>query len=315
MLYEQNHVVNLKSQRNLSRRLQRYIAPFAALAMGDLTRMQIISWHQEIGRTRGHSAANQALSELHAMYTKAQDWELYDGRNPADRIKKFPWRSRERFVQAHEMPRLLKALSEERPYVETFFLCLLMTGCRVGELRAAKWTDLDLEQGLWHKPMTKNGSSHTISLDEILIQRLQQLPRPTGWVFPSRPNGKNGGHAGQRCRTAVRWMWERIRRRAGLPDVHIHDLRRTCATWMVSGGENLMVIKEVMGHSSVSTTQIYAHAEQSAIRAALARYAARLFPDSSWSRPPTIVEVSTTMQPHQTPGWSPSREEQEAWPG
>jgi hypothetical protein len=43
VLYEQNHVVNLKSQRNLSRRLQRYVTPFAALALGDLTRMQIIS--------------------------------------------------------------------------------------------------------------------------------------------------------------------------------------------------------------------------------------------------------------------------------
>ena len=137
ILYERNHVVNLKSRRNLSRRLQRYVTPFAALDLGDLTRMQVIAWHQEIGRTRGHSDANQALSELHAMYTRAQDWELYDGRNPAHHIKKFLKQSRGRFVQAHEMPRLRAVLSKERPQVETFVLCLLATGCRVGDLRAA----------------------------------------------------------------------------------------------------------------------------------------------------------------------------------
>lgn len=73
--YEQNHVINLKNWRGTSRRLQRYIAPFASLPLADLKRMQVIKWHQEIGRTRGTNAANLALQQLHAMYAKAQDWE------------------------------------------------------------------------------------------------------------------------------------------------------------------------------------------------------------------------------------------------
>jgi integrase len=183
-LYEQNHVINLKSRQNISHRLARYIAPWASIALGDLTRMQVIAWHQEIGHTRGFTAVNGALQQLHCLYVKAGDWELYDGKNPADRIKKFPKRSRSRFVQEIEMAYLLKSLAEELPAQETFFLTLLLTGCRVGELRAAKWTDLDLEQGLWHKPTTKNGSAHTVPLAEVLIQRLHQLPRPTAWGLP-----------------------------------------------------------------------------------------------------------------------------------
>ncbi|HEV8329476.1 MAG TPA: site-specific integrase [Nitrospiraceae bacterium] len=306
VLYEQNHVVNLKSRRNLSRRLQRYVTPFAALALGDLTRMQVIAWHQEIGRTRGHSVANQALSELHAMYAKAQDWELYDGRNPAHRIKKFPKQSRERFVQSHEMPRLLQALSEEKVHVETFFLCLLLTGCRLGELRAAQWKDFDLAQGLWHKPMTKNGTRHTIPLAEILIPRLQHLPRPTIWVFPSRPNGKNGGQGGQRCRTAVRWMWERIRRRAGLPDVTIHDLRRTAASWLAINGDSLPIISQMLNHKSLACTQVYARLSVEPVRVALNEQATRML---------GLGPVVMPSQPPQTPSWAPSRDEREAWPG
>jgi hypothetical protein len=55
-----------------------------------------------IARTDGKHVANQALQQLHAMYVKAMDWELYEGKNPTDRIKKFPKESRQRFIQSHE---------------------------------------------------------------------------------------------------------------------------------------------------------------------------------------------------------------------
>jgi len=276
VLYEQNHVINLKNWKGTSRRLQRYIAPWASLALGDLTRMQVIQWHQEIGRTRGFTAANQALVALHAMYVKAQDWELYDGKNPAARVKKFSTPSRQRFIQANELPWLVKSLSEELPHVELFFLCLLLTGCRVGELRAAQWTDLDLERGLWHKPTTKNGRSHTVPLAAVLIQRLHQLPRHTVWVFPSHPNGIYACRAGQWSRTAIQAVWKRIRKRTGLVDVHVHDLRRTCASWLAINGSNLPVIQQVLNHSSLAVTQTYARLSVAPVRLALDEQAERM---------------------------------------
>lgn len=62
-------------------------------------------------------------------------------------------------------------------------------------------------------------------------------------------------------------------------DVQIRDLRRTMASWMSCHGENLIAIKEILHHSNVSTTQIYARMDQSAIRSALSRHAERMFPD------------------------------------
>lgn len=79
---------------------------------------------------------------------KAADWELYDGKNPAARVKKFSKHSRERFVQSHEIPWLLKALADEMPQIETFFLCLLLTGARRDEGRLIKWAHLDLDRTL-----------------------------------------------------------------------------------------------------------------------------------------------------------------------
>ena len=307
-LYENNYAINLKSRRNISRRLERYIAPWASIELEALTRMQVIAWHQEIGHAHGFTGANQALQTLHALYVKALDWELYDGKNPADRIKKFPQHSRARFIQAHEMPVLLTVLSKERPQVEAFVLCLLFTGCRVGELRAAKWIDFDLEQGLWNKPTSKNGTPHTVPLAAVLLPRLHQLPRHTAWVFPSRPNRKkNGGQAGQWGRASVRYLWERLRRRAGLPDVRIHDLRRTTASWLSCNGANLPVIQAVLNHKSLASTQVYARLSVEPVRRALDEQAERMLgpvpgPVVPMGERPPIAAVRPSEQRDEWPG-------------
>jgi integrase len=268
-LYDTNHVVNLKDRLGTSRRLQRYVAQFDALPLGELTKMQVVSWHQEIGRTRGFTAANQALQQLHAMYAKAEEWELFTGKNPAHRLKKFPKRSRHRFIQPNEMPYLLKSLSEEGLRVETYFLCLLFTGARRDEARKMQWSHLDLNRALWHKPTTKTGVPHTVPLADQLVTRIRALPRVTDFVFSSCPNPKNHFQAGEWSVTAVEHAWRRIRTRVGLRDVRVHDLRRTAASWLAINGSNLQVIQSMLNHTSLSSTQVYARLSLAPVARAL----------------------------------------------
>ena len=124
VIYERNHVALLKSRRGTSQRLQKYVGQLAAIQLADLKKIQVLDWFHAIGQAKGGSAANHAIQDLHSMYVKASDWEIYEGKNPADRVKKFPKHSRERFVQSHEMPWLLKVLADEIPRNETYFLCL-----------------------------------------------------------------------------------------------------------------------------------------------------------------------------------------------
>ncbi len=120
VIYERNHVAFLKNRLGTSRRLQQYVGQLAPIQLADLTKMQVLEWFHAIGQAKGGHGANQALQQLHSMYVKASDWEIYEGKNPSDRIKKFPKHSRERFVQSHEMPWLLKALAEELPRSKRF---------------------------------------------------------------------------------------------------------------------------------------------------------------------------------------------------
>jgi integrase len=271
VIYERNHVAFLKNRLGTSRRLHRYVGQLA-----DLTKMQVLEWFNAIGQAKGGTAANQALQQLHSMFVKAEEWELFTGKNPAHRIKKFPKYSRERFVQSNELPWLLKSLAEEMPRVETFFLCLLLTGARRDEARTMQWTHLDLDRALWHKPTTKTGVPHTIPLPAQLVTRLQTLPRLMEWVFPSSPNPQNGMCAGQWSVTAVEYHWQRIRRRVGLTDVRIHDLRRTAASWLAINGANLPVIQSMLNHRSLSSTQVYARLSVAPVRLALDDQAERM---------------------------------------
>jgi integrase len=276
VIYERNHVAFLKNRVGTGRRLQRYVGQLDAIPLVDLTRMQVIEWFHAIGQAKGGHAANLALQQLHSMYVKADEWEIFSGRNPAHKIKKFPKHSRERFVQSNELPWLLKSLSEEMPRTETFFLCLLLTGARRDEARTMKWTHLDLDRALWHKPTTKTGVPHTVPLPAQLVTRLRQLPCVCDWVFPASPNPRNGFQAGEWSGTAVEVVWGKIRRRVGLRDVRIHDLRRTAASWLAINGSNLHVIQSMLNHRSLSSTQVYARLSVAPVRLALDDQAERM---------------------------------------
>jgi integrase len=139
-----------------------------------------------------------------------------------------------------------------------------------------RWKDLDLTSALWHKPTTKTGIPHTIPLPAPLVKRLQALPQLNDWVFPSHPNNKNDQAAGQWSGTAVEHRWRMIRRRAGLEDVRVHDLRRTAASWLAINGENLPLIQRMLNHTSLAATQIYARLSVEPIRRALNEQAERM---------------------------------------
>lgn len=304
VIYERNHVAFLKSQRGTSRRLQQYVGQLGSVELAALTRIQVLDWFHAIGQANGVSAANHAAQDLHSMYVKASDWGVYEGKNPAARVKKFPKHSRERFVQSHEMPWLLKVLADEMPKVQTYFLCLLLTGARRDEARLMKWVHLELDRALWHKPTTKTGVPHTIPLPAQLVTRLRQLPRITEWVFSSAPNSRNGMQAGEWCVTAVEYHWRRIRRRVGLNDVRIHDLRRTAASWLAINGSNLPVIQSMLNHKSLTSTQVYARLSVAPVRLALDDQAERMLGPSPQTVEPVISVVATREAQ-----WSNGRDE------
>lgn len=181
--------------------------------------------------------------------------------------------ARERFLFPQEWERVKPIIEQTPPKVRVYFSILILEGSRRDELRTAQWSQFDLTpgQGIWYKPKTKTGRSHTLPLSDLSVDLLSQLPRTGLYVFPGETPDRPWS------RTAVRYWWRKIRRLANCPDVRIHDLRRTAASWMTMHGENLKMVQSMLNHSSLLTTQIYARLDLSSLRAALNRHAGRFF--------------------------------------
>jgi integrase len=111
--------------------------------------------------------------------------------------------------------------------------------------------------------MTKQRRAHRVPISDetatIVRQRQLLVPRGTQWLFP-------GDVPGQPVQE-VRRFWAQIQKTCCLSDVHIHDLRHTFASLLVSGGASLEMIGKLLGHSQIQTTLRYAHLMDSPLRA------------------------------------------------
>lgn len=233
--------------------------------ISSLCMREIEQWFYAIRDSDGIFAANQALTLLRHIYNKAIQWG-WDGRNPTAGIKKFHTQARERFLSPEEMDRLFSALDEEEnPVYKTFFYTLLYTGQRRGNVLAMRWEEIDFTTDIWFIPKTKNGSSMRVPLVAQLVLMLKKLKLQVGsspWVFPSMLD--NSLHLGE-----PRDIWERIKKRASITDLRMHDLRRTVASYECMGGINLSVVSKTLNHKTLSATQVYARVDTSAVAQAL----------------------------------------------
>lgn len=201
-------------------------------------------------------AANNFVGVVRKMYNwaKAAGYVPYEMPNPGVGIVRFPTRRRRRFVTAAEMPRLLAAVEhEDNEMARHAIWLLLLAGLRKGEVLRAKWTDVDWDFRTLFVGLTKNGEPVLTPLSDAAIERLRMIPRLAGnehIVCGAKP----GAHLAY-----LSSAWRRIRKAAGLPDLRLHDLRRTVGSWLVQGGESLHLVGQVLNHKDTKTTAGYAY--------------------------------------------------------
>ncbi len=209
--------------------------------------------------------ANRIGEVLRKMFTLAVQWGWCED-NPAQRFHRRIETPRERFLSTEEIASLAAALdaAEDRRAADIIRMCML-TGARLGEVRQARFEQFNLEHMSWSKPpmMTKQRRAHRVPISDetaaMVRQRQLSVPRGNPWLFP-------GDVPGQPVQE-VRRFWAQIQKTCGLSDVHIHDLRHTFASLLVSGGASLEMIGKLLGHSQMQTTLRYAHLMDSPLRA------------------------------------------------
>ena len=194
-----------------------------------------------------------------------------DRENPAERIDPFKESSRERRLERDEAPGIIEGIeAESNPYMRGAFWLLLLTGARRTEVLSARWEHIDLEAQEWTIPETKSDRTHTLPLVPTAVDVLESLPRQKGnpHVFCGR---KDGQHL-----VNIDKAWRRIKKRADVDGLRVHDLRRTVASWLADLGHSEYIIKRVLNHSVPDITGVYARVGFDPIRDALTQYAEQL---------------------------------------
>jgi integrase len=197
------------------------------------------------------------------------DWDIP---NPAARRKLKEPEGRVRWITRAEASSLIRAAESEPKalHLADFIRLALHTGCRKGELLGLEWKRIDLQAGLIHLEAehTKAGRRRSVPMNRearaaiISRARFRAQHCPAGrWVF-CREDGSRI--------QAVKRSFATACRRAGIEDYHIHDMRHTCAAWLVSAGVPLTEVRDLLGHSSVKMTERYAHLAPENVRAAVA---------------------------------------------
>ena len=282
--------------------IERYIVPaLGERAVSEIGRSQVADLQHAL-RDRP-AMANLVIATLSRLIDQAAAWGVVqEATNPCRSAQKYRVRRRERFLTDAEFRRLGQALDELEatgrlsPHAAAAIRLLMLTGCRRNEILTLRWEDVHLEAHELRLPDSKTGP-RTISLSAEAADVLAALPKVPGnpWVIP-------GTRPGQRL-SSIFEPWSRVRARAGLDDVRIHDLRHSYASRALALGESLPVIAKLLGHAQIQTTARYTHLTRDSVKDAATRVATTSQEISSRQTPPP----KRTIRPKRTPTRGPER--------
>jgi integrase len=215
---------------------------------------------------------NRVVVLLCFVFNLARKWGIPRlTENPTAGLKLLPDAQRERFLSDEEAQRLLAALdADENELAARAIKLLLLTGARRNEITHAKWEYVDWTKRTLLVPRSKSGKPRFITLNQAAIDLLRSV-RATDenvFIFPSAITGRP-------C-TSLYFPWRRIRKRANLDGVRLHDLRHSFASFLVNKGVSIYVVQKLLGHSQMRTTQRYAHLAQDTLADAVEVVAAAI---------------------------------------
>ena len=226
----------------------------------------------------GAGIAGRSVAALSSLLSWAVDQEIITT-NVAMRVKKPPQNKKQRFLSEVEVARLFDALSAMEqegallPVHGDVFRVLLLTGARRSEIATLRWEEVDLGRGFAnygaerHKTGGSSGLKHIV-LNAAAAEIVSRRPRESARVFPAPSDAmrRQEKKPEKGCNAGLAKAWQRVRVRADLPDVRLHDLRHSYASFAAADGASLLLIQKALGHSQASTTARYAHLGQNPVR-------------------------------------------------
>ena len=183
----------------------------------------------------------------HAIDVAINEWNVPMPENPLSKVKKLKVNnSRNRRLKDREWDDLLKASKEtQNPLILPVIEFALETGMRRGEILSIEWDHVNFTTQVLYIPVTKNGYARTIPLSQKavrLLQKHEEYDKP----FDLTAN-------------ALRMAWDRLVNRAGIKDLHFHDLRHEAISRFFERGLSIPEVALISGHRDYRMLYRYTH--------------------------------------------------------
>lgn len=244
---------------------------FSAREMNSLGAADVTAYiNQRLQQGIEPGTINKEVGLLSTAINWARTDLEWDIPNPAKGRRLKEPEGRIRWISRQEAEALLKA-AHSAPHLIDFIKLGLHTGMRKGEMLGLEWSRVDLDKGLIYlgSQHQKNGRHGSVPLNAVALEALRSRDKhrkkychDTNWVFCTR-EGKRIENIKKSFATACR--------KAGIEDFHPHDLRHTCATWLVQAGVSIREVAELLRHSNIQVTMRYAHLAPENVRSAVQR--------------------------------------------
>lgn len=279
--------------------------PLGNKKLNDITQDDIEGIFRSVSKSRGNYAGNRLLSLMRAVLERAYRKGRLTETNPAKGVDKNPEYSRERKLEEDEMVKFFTAVMKDPSEdVRDAVILALLTPARKMNILGMRWGRIYFARATWTIPKeeskAKQDETHvlvTYPLSVLMLrlvntlggpvkseyarilrmkdqakkdaklfkfrQKLDELKNTAKSEFVFASDGATG-HL-----VDIRRPWDRIRKAAGVTDLHFHDLRRTNASYQVALGASLPMIGGTLGHQSDSETKKYARMNLNPLRDSL----------------------------------------------
>ena len=239
-------------------------AKFGTKRLDEITRREIEDFHTSLlDEGLSPATADQHLRLIKRAFNLAVAWEVVE-KNPAANVKLLRIDNRRDFyLNDEQLARLMKVLKTDNARtVCQLAMFLLATGARLSEATGATWSQIDRERRVWRIPAanSKSKKMRPVPLNDQALAVLDEVGTEGKFehVFINHRWINTDGSRGK----PIAWIhkvWERIRNEAGMPQLRVHDLRHSHASFLVNAGRTLYEVQQVLGHSDPAVTMRYAH--------------------------------------------------------
>jgi integrase len=237
-------------------------APMAAVSLRYLSTAHISAYRDARARLVKPGTVGRELSLIHNVIEVARrDWGIPLSTNVVAAVRRIPIKNaRDRRLKPGEMTAVHCALAATRNrLVRPAIMLAIETALRRGELLNLTWNAVDLDRRTIHIPHTKTGYARTIPMTDAAVTIVKSIPKTKGVdkLFPMTP-------------LALRLAWNRVRERAGIPDLRFHDLRHEAISRFAEMGLSTVELAAISGHRDLRMLARYTHIQPSALARKLA---------------------------------------------